>query len=768
MLLFIAFTLSGCNQGGDKKESNLAVEAVAEEANSAVEQMLTPFVIKEAAQVGVNNYPVSMVFPVEYGKYYTVSDFHIKNNLGEVVPAQFEVINRWWGKDNSIRHVQALFNTNSPAYQQGEESSGFTQYQLYYGNLNTLPTNPTSIAEINNSITLSNNLINIEIEKQPLVINTPAGKLTSIFQKENGDFDNSFNHENIKIEVEERGPLRTVLKISSQTEYINPTEIKHGWALRLYMHANSSLVKMEFQLQNSAINTDYSAPFYFKAHHLRFDAIDATNMVSLRADKLMSTEIESATSGVVSSKNINVFFKDFWQTFPNGLSIKENNKLDIELWPDWSSQFLDDHFVGNQLYWLDDMKHTYKELLLDFSGKDSPEYLLSVSKTFQYSPVAVIPQDYYAQTKVTLELGGYFPVSTPPTEINRLPEYSVTDFNVQSFGAYKFGMNNFAIDGSRKLRTTNTGGWPYSKRKFYVSANPIDYYAAQNMAKAEINIRPQWLSGYQHNSHFSIVKPSTNPYGGTSWRKFINHNSPILTRKYIEGTRQIANPRDDQHAWFYHVEQAYLMSGNKWLKDWFVFMAQFKQVYLNELDPWPDRSNRAEGHALNVALAAYRVTGNQQLGILLSKYVESVHSKYLLPPHNISVGRLNIENPTAAVFQQGFLVKAFINLYEEFDNQDITLAVIKNYVDWNFQYANFSYYRSILDFAVSTKASGSSLSFVDAAIWYDIRLGNTKYAEHAINFVQNGVGGNKAYGTWSTWQGQYESQLYNYYLQQIQ
>lgn len=728
--------------------------------------MLTSFVVKESAQVGSNNYPNVAIFPLQYGEYENINSFHLKDSKGNIVPAQFEILNRWWGKDNSLRHVQAIFNAELSAYKQGQANSGVKKYQLFTGSKKAEVLNPVKLEDRNNEINISNNLLSINIKKYPLVITTPAGKLHSVFYQENNEIDYSFKHANIQFDIEESGPIRTVLKIYSATEYKKPTQIKHGWALRLYVYANSPQVKLDFQLQNSAINTTVSAPLYFKGHNLILDDVKIEHEKTVRADKLNSKEIQSTSAGYISSKNVSVFFQNFWQTFPNGLSTAEG-KLKIEMWPTWTSQFLNDHFVDIGLYWLDDMKQTYHEVWLDFSTDNSIEHVEAFAKTVQNPPVAIIPQDYYAKTKATLELGGYFPKTQISPKKQRSLTYRTKGLTKKKHGALKFGMDNYAIDSYRKKRTSNGGGWPYSNRKFFVSGNPSDYYYAQEMAKAEINIRPQWLGGYLHAKHFKSITPSTNPYGGTSWRQFVNHKAPTLTREYIPGSRQTANPRDDQHAWFYHVEQAYLMSGNKWIKDWYVFMAEFKKIYLQELDPWPDRSNRSEGHALNTALAAYRVTGDLQLGELLSSYVVKVHSKYLLPPHNLSIGRLDKKKPSAAVFQQGFLVKGFINLYNEFSDQEKTLALIQNYMKWNLTYANYGYYRSIISNDISTKASGSSATYVDAAIWYTLISGEAKYADHAINFVQKGVGGVKSYGKWATWQGQYEGQLYNYYLQQL-
>lgn len=758
-----------CDNRAILKSDHFELEFPAHEptdTSEQVERLLTSFVVKEPAGKQAVNYPISMVFPMTMGEYFYVGDFHIKDSNGDIVPAQFNVLNRWWGKDRSLRHVQAHFNVSLPAYVLGDEGSGIDTFYLYAGANKTLSKNAVCTTELDNKIQITNGLISLDIQKYPLVINTPSGSLKSILTTEEGLLDESFNHDNIVIELEEVGPQRTVIKLSSKTVYISPKNIKHGWALRLYVHADSYLVKAEFQLQNSAINTIYSAPMYFKNHHLTLDNSGSTQFSEIKAERLSAQKIQTGESGYLTSPHVNVFIRDFWQRFPNGIKTSLNGSIHIELYPNWSKQFLNKDFVAGNHYWLDDMKQTYKEVLFDFSTQRQDSDIERIAYHFQYPPVATIPQKYYQETQVTLELGGFFPLSEDPVELSRLPRYKTEDINkVHYFGSYLFGQNNFGLDLHRKTATSQAGGTPYSNRKFFISGNPKDYYFAQSMAKAEINIRPQWLSGYSHVNNFTELKLSANPYAGTTWRKFIGHGVATSTREYKKGTKQVANPRDDQHAWFFHVEQAYLMSGNKWLKDWYEFMAEFKQVYLQELDPWPDRSNRSEGHNLNIALAAYRVTGNKPLGNLLSNYPKNIHSKYLLAPHNISVGSLTKKKLSAAVFQQGYLVKAFIDLYYEFPEQQFTVSLIKNYVDWNHSYANYSYYRNVLDYDVSTTASGTGISFVDVAMWYALYSGESKYAEHAINYLKFGIGGVKPYGKWRSWQGQYEGQIYHYYLQ---
>jgi len=737
---------------------------------SKVETLLTDFVVKESSGKGATNYPVSMVFPVEQGEYFHPGDFHIKNSAGEVIPAQFNVINRWWAKDRSLRHIQAHFNVDIKPYTVGQANTGLQTFTLYAGNGNIKPNYSVCTTETDKDIVLDNGLVDITITKStlttPLTITTPAGQLKSLFVNEAGEDDYSFDHDNITIELEEIGYLRTIVKISSLTNYVSPTDIKHGWALRLYMYADSDKVKVDFQLQNSAINTQFSAPLYFESHELILDDTGSDSEQAIKADFIDGDKISAGISGVITTPQVNAFYRNFWQKFPQGLATNTDGNLAIELWPAWSKQFLDGDFAEADLYWLGDMTQTYKEVLLDFSTQNDIDYLDTISRNFQFSPVASIPQSYYAKTKVTLELGGYFPLTTIPTETSRTPQYVSTDFTEKNYlDGHRFGADNFGLDLDRKHATNGTGGWAYSQRRFLVTGNPDDYYSAQRLANAELNIRPQWLSGYIHEDHFSSLTPSANPYGGSTWRSYhLGNAGAASTRSYIAGSELVARPRDDQHAWFYHMEHAYLLSGNKWLKDWFEFMGEFKQVYLNELDPWPDRSRRSEGHNLSVALSAYRVTGNIVLGELLSNYTTDIHSKYIREPHNLHFGGL-WSNPKASGFMLGYISKPFIELTYEFPNQTKTMEFITSIIDWNYTYGNYGYYRSIEDFSVTTTASGSSLTLVDSAIWYSMYSGDDKYADHAKGFVEVGIGGRQPYGTWSSWLGQYEAQIYNYYLQ---
>ena len=67
-----------------------------------------PIKVKETAGVGAKAYPITVGVPVPFGKYQTTDKFRLIDVSGKKIPAQFDVLNRWWCRDNSIRHLKRL------------------------------------------------------------------------------------------------------------------------------------------------------------------------------------------------------------------------------------------------------------------------------------------------------------------------------------------------------------------------------------------------------------------------------------------------------------------------------------------------------------------------------------------------------------------------------------------------------------------------------------------------------------------------------------
>jgi hypothetical protein len=597
--------------------------------------------------------------------------------------------------------------------------------------------------------------------------------------------------------------MRVVIRAEALTKYYDTENHTHGFAVRIYAYANKPFIKIDYQLQNSAENKTWAWPLYFEEMKLDF-ALNLNNDPTVRVglgdgtvyerqkgnglclaqefhdtaniyDMQTNDVLQSATlSADFLSKNVTGEFIDvadsnrgvaamiryFWQTWPNGLSIDSQNKLSIELFPNWSAQWYESRISPTGLYWLEDMQHVYKEVLLYFhSAKASNNELKNLARTFQYPPVAALPTDWYSQTRATLDMGGLIPASSSMSMLTsgkRIYTYPVRAFDHTRTNKYNFGWDNFLLDMSRKKAPANAGGWAYSVARFLVTQNPGDFYYAEQFAMGELNVRPQWLAGYNYEQDFEHLKLTQHPYFGWSWRK---QKKPYLDAPYLNGTGNDVKPRDDQHGWFYHIEEAYYITGNPWIRDWYEFVGEFRKGTLDS-PRVGDNSSRGIGHMLANALQAYRVTGDTTIIDKMSKYI-SRHLRKSQRPYYGFRNSLCCGKYGEAGMQAGYLLRAIISFMEEIKGKNWqayaeAFQFVSGYMAWNYNFSNFSYYidASAGEIGVS---NGTALTFVDPQAWYYLHTGKKEYLDHLNRYMEGGInGGTKPYGNFGKWKGQYE------------
>ena len=85
-----------------------------------------------------------------------------------------------------------------------------------------------------------------------------------------GDIQLDSSRTDISFTVEEKGPMRVVIRAEAPTIYNSPENHTHGFAVRIYAYADKPYVKIDYQLQNSAKNVVFSWPLYFEEMNLDF------------------------------------------------------------------------------------------------------------------------------------------------------------------------------------------------------------------------------------------------------------------------------------------------------------------------------------------------------------------------------------------------------------------------------------------------------------------------------------------------------------------
>ena len=791
----------------------------------------------------VDRFPVQVVVPLPKGNQYTIDKLSVSG-----VPSQVEVLERW-PSDNSLRNVLVHFQVSSIP---GSTSPTTTQFFLV-DQAPVAPAEKCTVSETDSVITVNTGKIRFNINKATFNL------IDELWVDRNGDgiyssseravVSNVLNgghmiprsgaggvqydsaRADVVFRIEERGPMRVVIRAEAFTKFVSTTDHQHGFAVRLYAYANQPYVKVDYQLQNSAKNVKRSWPLYLEAMNLdlrlaltnpsiMFGSTDGStyttsgsaSMAQTRHDeyavfngagtelkrrsKMRYSEDYRKGTGFIHLVQGNVAVtaigRNFWQMWPNGLTFQDS-KLTVELFPSWSAQWeRGDKSQGvlgrtnpTGLYWLKDMQHVYKETLLVFHPTPpSTENVQNLAATFQFHPVGIVDVEWHRSTRSALDLGGFIPsrVRSFPTGQQAYdtfytegdgarmdPDDTGYSCNVRVWGDPEVGYRDKAY---------TAGGTPYWNEQFLVSGDPQDYFLNELMAIGELNVRPQWMAGYNYARDQSFLSLTTNPYPPDSWRIFEGHGISVYAADLLPGTSNSEAdmiPRDDFHGWFYHVAQSYMSTGNLWVKDWYAFVSEFRKVRLNQGDPVPPMADREIAHALNHAYQAARVTGDPDFGSNFGRYLRN----HLLPAQDLVYGQqINTRPDAGGGFQTGYLMRSVISYMEHVRDVDVqgyaeAFQYLSGHMAWNLHYGNFAYaLNPSTNGGIPGQSSGGGLTIVDSQAWYFWHTGLTAYWDHLEAYIQGGINGGTQpyYGTDGGfgdggWSGQLEGRMYNYVLQ---
>jgi len=779
--------------------------------------------VKDASGEGAVDYPITAVLPMEFGKFQSTDRFRMTDGSGNPIPAQFEVVNRYWGRDNSLRHVAAHFNASVAPLGQS-----FYFFKTDNG-AKGVPAKPVKLTDATDAVTVDTGAIRFKLKKAGFNmfdevhmdlngdgsyasterVVAPGTSEGAVFTgRLAGDIQKASARTDVKVKIEESGPMRAVIRVSSLGNFYSTTNHTHGFAMRIYAYAGKSFVRVEYQLQNSAKNVTYSWPLYFNdvSLHVKPEFTGSTVRVGLAPGQtwsggpgsyLFQTSLtddsvrRSSDNAVLKSASVTATSSNFaWvdvadgsrgmavivrhmaEMWPNGIEVEQNGNVAVRLWPKWGEQYPAGTGEGAGLYWLADMQHVVKEALFFFHGANAQEAdLQDLASNFQYQPVAFVPVSEYKRTMATGDLDGVFPKDTllPGTDARRL-EYE-NDYKNPSSGLYVFGWMNFGGDPWRRF-AAGGGGWPACALDAIGSARIDKYIRAERMMWGDLNTRPVWMAEYDHDTDYDLIMPTVNPTGTRTYRKFTDHNTPEEAAPWLPGTTWSGwHPRDNEHGWYYHIEEFYNFSYNLWVRDWYEWMGEFRKRTLFTKD-WTTETSRwdkyvewwwetrGEGHMLANATQAFRVTGDRQLLDGLRNRLDWLHN-----------GRLNLQygiiRPVGeAPFQNGYFARALLGIYHELKGTDPEYAakafnMAWGIIDWNYYIGRWAYYVGVTENTSGYRSDGSSLTMVDPVCQFYLRTGRrTPYLTDAFAFVDNGLnGGERPYGGFPAWTGGFEGRM---------
>lgn len=792
--------------------------------NGTVPQLDVTVAVHDVAGSGAVSFPTSVVIPLPHGSYTDTTTLGIAG-----APSQVEAIERW-GDDNSLRHVLVHFLADAPA-------NATAIYRFADGG-QLAPDEPVTVLDGGAAITITTGPLQLLIAPhafnlfdgvwldldenreytadERIVASDPThgGVLTPRAGAGPPQYDSA--RTDTTVMIEERGPVRAVVRVEAPARFSTTTDHQHGFAVRIYAYAGQPFVKVDYQLTNSDKEVVRAWPLYFEAMDLRlrpnlngvtsvaFGLGDGSvarsanhggaQLAQTMHDTFRVTDISASTTTVYTRTHftgpdgyvdvrdsrwgVMGFIRNIWQTWPNGLAVDPENTVSLQLWPAWSAQWFDKQLSPSGLYWLEDMQHNVKETAFYFHPAATADAAqIGLARTLQFPPVAVLPAAWYAETQATLDLGGVVPLSALPAPVDKpRPEYGAGSWHEEYWfdsqgDYYGAGWVNFGEPepGYRSVACQH-GGWPYTGAAFIATGAPGDYFDAEAAAQGEINLRPEWLAGYSHADDWPRLQLTENPYCGGRWRIFEGHGVSKLAAPPLPDTgaadeSPVQYARDDQHGWFYHVADAYWLTGSLWLRDWYEFAGQFRRVMLARLDPFPDTSSRAVGHGLSHALQAYRITGDRALLDAIAAHVRD----YLRRDQDPGYGdQLAAVEESGGGFQTGYLMRAIVGYLEEARAVGDWQAYAEgfNYLSglmaWNLEYGNFPYYFDARQGGAG-QSDGSGLTLVDPQAWYYWHTGKPAYWNQILDYMDGGInGGDPPYGDYTTWQGQFEGRYYLY------
>jgi hypothetical protein len=773
--------------------------------------------IKDASGLGAKDHPVQVVVPLTYGAYQDTSAFRVVDKAGNPVPAQFEVVNRWWARDKSLRHVAAHFRASVAA---GSAARYAVQTQAGAG---PAPLRPVAVSQSGDVTTVDTGVLKFTVKRNGFNlfdevwldtdgdgayaagerIVAPNGAAGPVFLgRRAGDVQRASARSDIRVKVEEVGPMRAVLRISALTKYQDAQNHTHGFAVRLYAYAGASYVKVDYQLQNSAKNSYLAAPLYFEdvSLNVKPKLSDPTVRLATGAKNVWEGSVSggryvfqsSHTSAAAQStaddtvllagtnsagqascgwadasdakRGLFVTIRHMAEMWPNGIEVESDSNVAVRLWPRWSSQFHDRALNSTGLYWLEDMQHVYKECLLYFHGPGvSTGELERMAWNFQYHPVPFVDVGQYARTGVTLDFGGILPVSEPvqdpwlPAEDTKRilfePEGMTERFTDPGSWNYSFGWPNFMSDPGRRV-ANQAGGLPETSARPLVTQRVDAWLTAEGRAIGELNCRGQWMAEYEHDEDFDRLKLSQDPYGGRSWRTGFENTDLPLDSPHIDGTGfGDWYTRDNAHGWFYHVEEFYYLSGNPWIRDWYEFIKEFRQGERSVPGPnWSSLSEngweqtRGEGHQISNGMQAFRVTGDMDLIEHFRKRLDNLDKHRQLRTGAIAAIR---RGEAPGVFPTAYVARGLISVLTEVglhdrEIHDRTFNLLWGAIEWNHYAAKFAYYIDVVR-QKDKPSAGSSMVMPDPQAWVALKYGQPQYMTTVEQYLAGGMNGGSGY-----------------------
>lgn len=557
-------------------------------------------IVPETSGIARIDEPVTLGLPFEQGQVMDIQQLRLTSLNGEAVAAQFSVMANW--RDGSIRWAKCDF-------QASVDANSETVYQVHYDEVTT-QRQFIEIEDNESRIIINTGVLRFEVnKKQYRLIENVAfdqngdGIYQSneqiITQSEAGfvvlQGQNNFNSTNVsptKVEIEEVGPMKVVIKVEGR-HYDEQGNFLLKYESRIYAFANQSFVKVRHSYANGtsvpslgdSANEIYgesidlyeiSLPYSIDNMQSLFTSVDnemystsyqGGEVYLLQKDRptvltpfsaVLTSEDAVLTEGqradgwiAIQNEQIGIQFasRQFWEKYPKGLKI-QNDHLSIQSIP--SRQFL----------WA--AMGTADEFILNFYSPKEDDQLQSFSDGLLRNPL--IP---YVAPQQMRSSGVFYSLYTPNTlPWIQMESYiqTVTDNHLANrealdlYGNLHFGdvpRDQWELGDDRSFSTWGSNYYDCiltSARLFAQSGDPRFYNIMMPMARHFMETQcyqtydpADWMNGYSpaYSLHHRALDHYNQHYGEGIWYYYYLTGDERAKEIGLRAARSIR----DAHIW---------------------------------------------------------------------------------------------------------------------------------------------------------------------------------------------------------------------------
>ncbi|HUG81553.1 MAG TPA: hypothetical protein VML01_07815 [Bryobacterales bacterium] len=566
----------------------------------AAQTLDVPIRLREGAGVARQGEAVTFGVPLPKGLTNTTQRLRLYGPDGRPVAASFRAVNRWWD-DGSIQWIHTDLFADVAA---NEEA-------VYRLKLSEAPAPPPPapllVSEDRDRITVDTGPVQFEVSRLGPLLQAPGLRDVDFVLRSDERIYRAGRWPATTLEVEEKSPLKVVIKRTGAHGWVNRQERALDYELRIVAYAGRPYLRLIYTFVNRQGRAMSDS---VRLDELRLEGRLAQPATPERVDQLSA---EPRRRGWFQAGSVGVGMRWFWQLYPKGFEIQPDQTLRLELFPPTARP--QNVYTG--------VAKTH-EMLLAFDGND---YSAALNDPLH----GVAPPAWY--TRDTGALGRlaesspdvirpeYWPLvqkydrwlveSRKAVRAKRDRGFEFRGKQYDEYGMFNFGdaMHKLIPDDSRPDYGIHWESQYYD----FPHALFLHFYRSGDMDSFHMAIEAAAYLADVAISHHE-VEPGRDGVPRTT--PALNHWVRYSNGEFISST-----------SWFGYKNEGlfdrYLLTGDLWSRDVARLSADFG-VYYNGLDI--DNNTRSIGHGLFAMLKAYEIFGDRKYLDRAHWIVDSVHA----------------------------------------------------------------------------------------------------------------------------------------------